>query len=171
MTETRTLPTVTTNAPAADSPIGILFDIAREIGADGEEEQRVNAQMAAVDHVWRVYPDTIAKAVDEDKWSGQVALTGAGLEPCAVAYLDEGLWLHHSSSGEQESHVLTLIAPCTCGAGYIDTVLDSETDLLEILTDLRATNGQFPHTVHPHDAHPDCDSQPRLRPWHEARSR
>ncbi|MGW1364550.1 hypothetical protein ACWCQP_44995 [Streptomyces chartreusis] len=162
MTETLTPPTV---AAGADSPLALLFDIALEIGTQGEDEQRDDAQTAALDHVWTAYPDTLGKALDTDDWSGQPALDGAGLEPSAVAYLDGGLWLHHSSDGDQERDVLTLIAPCTCGTGYIDTVLDGERDLLQVLTDLRATGGRFPHNSN----EPDCDSQQRLRAWGHTR--
>ncbi|MFK0112524.1 hypothetical protein [Streptomyces sp. NPDC091217] len=162
MTETLTPPTV---AAGADSPLALLFDIAREIGVQGEDEQCDDAETAALDHVWNVYPDTLGKALDEDDWKGQPALSGAGLEPSAVAYLDGGLWLHHSSDGDKERDVLTLIAPCTCGTGYVDTALDGESDLLQVLNDLRATAGRFPH----HNDRPDCDSQHRLRAWGDSR--
>ncbi|MGY1503641.1 hypothetical protein ACW4TU_44995 (plasmid) [Streptomyces sp. QTS52] len=142
MTETLTPPTI---AAGADSPLALLFDIALQIGVQGEDEQRDDAETAALDHVWNAYPDTLGKALDDDGWSGHPAHEGAGLEPSAVAYLDGGLWLHHSSDGDQERDVLTLIAPCTCGNGYIDTVLDGEFDLLQVLNDLRATGGRFPH--------------------------
>jgi len=162
MTETLTPPTVTAGA---DSPLALLFDIAREIGVQGEDEQRDNAETAALDHIWNAYPDTLGKVLDDDSWSGRPALAGAGLEPSAVAYLDGGLWLHHSSDGDRERNVLTLIAPCTCGNGYIDTVLDGESDLLQVLTELRATGGRFPH----HGEDLDCDSQRRLRDWSDVR--
>ncbi|WP_406183012.1 hypothetical protein [Streptomyces canus] len=160
MTETLTAPTA-----AADSPLALLFDIALEIGVEGEDEQRDNAETAALDHVWNAYPDTLGRALDDDDWSGRPAVSGAGLEPCAVAYLDGGLWLHHAVDGDQEQDVLTLIAPCTCRNGYIDTVLDGERDLLQVLTELRATGGRFPHN----DDGPDCDSQRRLRAWGDTR--
>lgn len=160
MTETLTPPTA-----AADSPLALLFDIAREIGTVGEDEQRDNAETAALDHIWNAYPDTLGRALHAEDWSGQPALADAGLEPSAVAYLDGGLWLHHSSDGDREQNVLTLIAPCTCGRGYIDTVLDGESDLLQVLTELRATGGRFPH----HSDDSDCDSQHRLRDWSDPR--
>ncbi|WP_405675461.1 hypothetical protein OG848_47550 (plasmid) [Streptomyces canus] len=160
MTETRTLTTVPAVAPDADSPIAQLFDIAREAVTEREEEQREDARLAAVDHLWRSYPDTLAKVVEEDMWNSQSALPGAGLEACAVAYLGGCLWLHHTRRNDQEHHVLTLIAPCTCGSGYVDTALDGEPDLMQLLTELRATSGRFPHT---NDG--DCDSQQRLRDW------
>jgi len=162
MTETLTPPTV---AVGADSPLARLFDIALEIGVQGEDEQRDNAETAALDHVWSHYPDTLGRALDDDAWSGRPAHAGAGLEPSAVAYLDGGLWLHHSSDGDQERDVLTLLAPCTCGRGYVDRVLDGEWDLLQILTDLRATGGRFPHD----NDRPDCDSQRRLCAGGDAR--
>lgn len=162
MTDTLTPPTA---VAGADSPLALLFDIALEIGMQGEDEQRDDAETAALDHVWSAYPDTLGKALGEDDWSGRPALAGAGLEPCAVAYLDGGLWLHHSSDGDQAQDVLTLIAPCTCGNGYVDTALDGEWDLLQVLNDLRATGGRFPHNSH----RPDCHSQRRLRPWGDAR--
>ncbi|MFC4506138.1 MULTISPECIES: hypothetical protein [Streptomyces] len=162
MTETLTPPTTTVGAA---SPLALLFDIAREIGVQGEDEQRDNAETAALDHIWNAYPDTLGKVLDDVDWSGRPALAGAGLEPSAVAYLDGGLWLHHSSDGDQDRDVLTLIAPCTCGNGYIDTVLDGESDLLQVLTDLRATGGRFPHN----SDDLDCDSQRRLREWSDTR--
>ncbi|WP_460074074.1 hypothetical protein [Streptomyces sp. YKOK-I1] len=162
MTETLTPPTTTVGA---DSPLALLFDIAREIGTVGEDEQRDDAETAALDHIWNAYPDTLGKVLHAEDWSGRPALAGAGLQPCAVAYLDGGLWLHHSSDGDREHGVLTLIAPCTCGNGYIDTVLDGESDLLQVLTELRATEGRFPH----HGDDLDCDSQHRLRAWSDVR--
>ncbi|UXX98056.1 hypothetical protein N7U49_48045 (plasmid) [Streptomyces sp. AD2-2] len=38
---------------------------------------------------------------------------------------------HHTADGGQEHDVLTLIVPCTCGNGYITTVLDGEQDLVD----------------------------------------
>ena len=162
MTETLTPPTAVVGA---DSPLALLFDIALEIGVQSEDEQCEDAKTAALHHVWSHYPATLGKAVDEDDWSGRPALPEAGLEPCAVAYLDGGLWLHHTSDGDQERDVLTLIAPCTCGRGYVATVLDGEFDLLQVLNELHATHGRFPH----HNDRPDCNSQDRMRPWGEAR--
>ena len=162
MTETLSSPTV---AFGADSPLAVLLDIAREIDTAGEDEQRDAAETAALDHIWKVYPDTLARVLHAEDWSGQPALPGAGLEPCAIAYLDGGLWLHHTSDDDREHGVLTLIAPCTCGRGYIDTALDGESDLLQVLTDLRSAGGRFPH----HSDDPDCDSQHRLRDWSDTR--
>lgn len=68
MTETLTPPTV---AAGADSPLALLFDIALEIGVQGEDEQREDAKTAALDHIWSHYPDTLGKAVDDDDWTGR----------------------------------------------------------------------------------------------------
>jgi hypothetical protein len=162
VTETLTPPAV---VGGADSPLALLFDIALEIGVQGEDEQRDDAKTAALDHVWSHYPDTLGKAVDEDDWTGRPALPEAGLESCAVAYLDGGWWLHHTTDGDQERDVLTLIAPCTCTNGYVDTALGGEWDLLEVLNDLRVTGGRFPHN----SDRPDCHSQHRLRAWGDTR--
>src|SRR3954468_11181275 len=163
MTETLPPPAV---VAGADSPLALLFDIALEIGTPGEDEQREDAVTAALDHVWRHYPDTLGKAVEDDDWSGLPARAEVGLEPCAVAYLDGGWWLHHTVDGDQERDVLTLIAPCTCTSGYVDTALDGERDLLQVLTELRATGGRFPH----HSERPDCHSQHRLRAGGDTRT-
>ncbi|MEU1536006.1 hypothetical protein [Streptomyces fagopyri] len=69
-------------------------------------------------------------------------------EASAVARLDGGLWLHHTlriTGRDGAQDVLTLVVPCTCGRGYIDMVLDSEGDLMEILAELRPTHGLSPH--------------------------
>lgn len=152
MTETLTPPVAT------DSPLAILFGIAESTGAPTEDEQREDAETAALHHVSSAYPDTLSKALDDD-WSGWPALAESGLEPSAVASLDGGLWLHHTTDLNQERDVLTLLAPCTCANGYVDRVLDGEWDLLQILTDLRATGGLFPHD----NDLPNCHSIRRLR--------
>ncbi|MFJ3673706.1 hypothetical protein ACIPSE_45415 [Streptomyces sp. NPDC090106] len=154
--------TVIPPAVGADSPLAHLFDMVREMSVQGEEEQREDAETAALDHIWCVYPDTLGRFVHEEDWTGKATVAGAGLEPCAVAYLDGGLWLHHCGSGGHEYRVLTLIAPCTCGNGYIDTVVGGETDLLQLLAELQPTGGRFPHSDRA-----DCGSQKRLRAWHE----
>ncbi|MFE2716571.1 hypothetical protein ACFXKI_32575 [Streptomyces mirabilis] len=75
------------------------------------------------------------------------------------------MWLHHTDDGDQEREGHTLIAACTCGNGYVDTVLEGERYLLQILTELRATSGRFLHN----SGWPDCDSQRRLRAWGDTR--
>ncbi|MEV7076643.1 hypothetical protein [Streptomyces sp. NPDC093990] len=162
MTETRIS---STGDITTDSPIALLFDIVRETTTESEDEQRENALLAAVNHAWHAYSDTLAQVLPEEAWTGQARLAGAGLNPCAVAYLGDGLWLHHSSPDDREEHTLTLIAPCTCGHGYVDALLSGESDLLELLAELRATQGRFPHN----DKRPDCASQNRVRDWDDVR--
>ncbi|MFD5574856.1 hypothetical protein [Streptomyces cadmiisoli] len=64
-----------------------------------------------------------------------------------MGWLDGGLWLHHtvhvSEDGARDA--LTLIAPCDCGTGCVYVLIDTETDPLAILADLRTTSGRVPH--------------------------
>ncbi|MFJ4007734.1 hypothetical protein ACIPWL_30380 [Streptomyces sp. NPDC090023] len=152
------------------SPLAILFDAADDLGHVGEDEQREAAQTAALDHIWSHYPDTLGKALDDEDWQGLPAVPDAGLEMSAVACLDGGgWWLHHSTGLDDgtgdRGPLLTLIGPCTCGGGYVDTVLDGEDDLLVLLTELRAAGG-FRHR--PEEA--DCTSIRRVRAWGAPRS-
>lgn len=48
---------------------------------------------------------------------------------------------------------MTLIVPCTCARGYVDILLDTEDDLIELLSELRPTHGRSPHTDTPVDCH------------------
>ncbi|MFC8201710.1 hypothetical protein ACFUTV_40975 [Streptomyces sp. NPDC057298] len=145
---------------AADSPLAHLLDMAQALGAPDADEQREDAVTTAAHHVYTAYPDTLAAVVDALDWQGHPALrdTSAGsFEPSAVAWLDGGLWLHHTlrtTEADGASDVLTLIVPCTCGHGYTDIVLDTEDVLLELLAELRPTHGQSPHD----DGAPDCHS-------------
>ncbi|MGP3777078.1 hypothetical protein ACTWJ8_40220 (plasmid) [Streptomyces sp. SDT5-1] len=158
MTETLIPPT----AKSADdtSPLARLFTIAFETDQQDADEQSEDAKTAALDHAWSFYPDTLGKVLDEDDWTGKPAVLGAGLPPSAVSHLDGGLWLHHCTDGD-EGLAFTLIAPCTCGHGYVDTALNCEEDLLQLLKELHGTGGRFPHR----DASPDCGSQRRITPW------
>jgi hypothetical protein len=151
MTET------TTRLAATDSPLAFLLDIARQLDTISADDEREDAKTAALDHAWGHYPDTLGKALDEDDWTGYPALTGASLEPSAVAFLDGGLWLHF----DRDTQLLTLIVPCTCGRGYVDTVLENEADLLELLKLLAPAGGRFQHDT----AKPDCTSARRQQAW------
>ncbi|WP_432190463.1 hypothetical protein [Streptomyces sp. Tue6028] len=103
-------------------------------------------------------------------WQGYPALREPGgrqWEASAVAWLDGGLWLHHSlciTEREGTVDVLTLIAPCTCGRGYVDITLDSEHILMDILGDLRPTHGRFPHCEEPLDCG-SVHAAPRPTGW------
>jgi hypothetical protein len=161
VTDTLNPPTTT----AGDSPLATLLNIANDLGTPSEDEQREDATTAALDHTWNAYPTTLGQALGEQDWNGQPAVPGAGLDPSAVAYLGDGLWLHHHNNLDRGHAVLTLIAPCSCGNGYLDYVLDGEDDLLQILINLRATGGRFPHS----STRPGCASIRRLSPWSHSR--
>lgn len=129
-----------------DSPLASLFDIAAATTRISQEEDRDGAEAAAADHVYRAYADTLDRVLEHDAWTGYPALRDTAFEPSAVAYLDGGLWLHHTITHDADYHgVLTLIVPCACGRGYVDSQLEDENDLLEILEELRGTGGRSTH--------------------------
>ncbi|MET7855573.1 hypothetical protein ABZT48_47440 [Streptomyces avermitilis] len=71
----------------------------------------------------------------------------AGRHPDVPREPHGGLWLHHTlriTETDGASDVLTLIVPCTCGRGYVDITLDTEDVLMEVLAELRPTNGRSP---------------------------
>ncbi|MFE1056992.1 hypothetical protein [Streptomyces rochei] len=156
MTEILALPT---RPYAADSPLAYLLDMAADAAGPTEDEQRDDAETTAAHHVYTAYPHSLAHVIDAMDWRGYPALRDGihDLEPSAVAWLDGGLWLHHTlhiSEVGGARDVLTLIVPCTCGHGYVDIPLDTEDVLLEILAELRPTQGRSVHT----DAPLDCRS-------------
>jgi hypothetical protein len=145
------------HAPApsysADSPLAYLLELADQAGgAPTEEEQRDDAETAAAHHVYNAYGYSLAQILDAMSWQGYPAVHESGRqrwEASAVAWLDGGLWLHHTlhiTEADGASDVLTLIVPCTCNRGYVDILLDSEDDLMEFLGELRPTHGRSPHT-------------------------
>ncbi|WP_432158822.1 hypothetical protein [Streptomyces sp. bgisy153] len=139
-----------------DSPLARLFAMIDDEYT--EDEQRDDAEIAAAHHVYNAYGATIGQALDGENWDGKIALRDNRLEASAVAWLEGGLWLHHTlaiSEADGARDVLTLIAPCACGRGYVDFQMDGEEDLLQILTDLRRTGGRV---AHQHDE--DCASVP-----------
>ncbi|MER7577472.1 hypothetical protein [Streptomyces sp. NPDC126514] len=148
MPDTLTLPS---RPFAADSPLAHLLDMAQAFGAPTADEEREDAVTAAAHYVYTAYPATLGAVLEALDWHGYPALRadGAGsYEPSAVAWLDGGLWLHHTlrlSERDGATDILTLVAPCTCGRGYTDIVLDGEEMLLEILSELRSTHGRSVH--------------------------
>ncbi|MFE9313427.1 hypothetical protein ACIQCF_39385 [Streptomyces sp. NPDC088353] len=115
------------------------------------DEQRDEAETAAAHHIYEQYTDTLARVIEACDWSGYPALRPEdfrSFEPSAVAWLDGGLWLHHTLhiSEDGARNVLPLIAPCTCARGYVDFLIENETNLLAILADLRPTDGLTPHS-------------------------
>ncbi|WP_329295536.1 hypothetical protein [Streptomyces sp. NBC_01455] len=146
---------------SADSPIAYLLDLAEQAAGPTDREQRDDAETAAAHHTYTAYGSTLGQAVDAEAWQGYPAVYDNGArrwEASAVAWLDGGLWLHHTlriSEHDGATDVLTLVVPCTCGRGYIDMVIDAEGDLMEILSELRPTAGLSPHN----ERHPsDCRS-------------
>ncbi|WP_331724020.1 hypothetical protein [Streptomyces sp. NBC_00005] len=153
---------------AADSPIAYLLDLAADVDEPSEDEQRDDAQTTAAHHIYRAYLNSISHVLEVTDWQGYPAWEGVGgrrFEPSAVAWLDGGLWLHHTlhiSEADGARDVLTLIVPCTCTRGYVDILLDTEDDLIEILAELRPTHGRSPHSVTPVDCH-SVQTVPPLR--------
>lgn len=130
----------------ADSPLAVLFDIVATTARISEDEECDGAEIAAADHVYRAYADTLGRVLEHDAWTGYPALRDNAFEPGAVAYLGGGLWLHHTITNGADYHdVLTLIVPCPCGRGYVDPQLEDENDLLEVLEELRGTGGRSAH--------------------------
>lgn len=94
-------------------------------------------------------PETVGRALEHDAWTGYPALRNEAIAPSAVAYLDGGLWLHHTITHDADYRdVLTLIVPCTCGRGYAALQLENESDLLEVLDELRTTAGRSTRRGH-----------------------
>ncbi|RZB13267.1 hypothetical protein StrepF001_45110 [Streptomyces sp. F001] len=145
-----------TSALDDDSPLARLFAMVDDEYT--EDEQRDDAQIAAAHHAYTVYGATIGQVLEDMDWAGQIAVKDNRLEASAVAWLEGGLWLHHTrniSEADGARDVLMLIVPCACGRGYVDFQLEGEEDLLQILTDLRRTGGR---AAHQHDE--DCASVP-----------
>lgn len=132
--------------PATHSPLVFLFDIVATTARLNREEECDGAETAAADHVYGAYLDTFGRALECDVWSGYPALRDNAFEASAVAYLDGGLWLHHTITHDADYRdVLTLIVPCTCERGYTTTQLEDESDLLEVLDELRTAGGRSEH--------------------------
>ncbi|WP_327170173.1 hypothetical protein OG471_00920 [Streptomyces sp. NBC_01336] len=132
--------------PATHSPLAFLFDIVATTARLNREEECDGAETAAADHVYSAFPDTVGRALEHDAWTGYPALRDEAIAPSAVAYLDGGLWLHHTITHDADYRdVLTLIVPCTCGRGYAALQLEDESDLLEVLDELRTAAGRSAH--------------------------
>lgn len=138
------------------SPLAHLFDWVVGVEAGNEAETRRDAEGAASDHVHSWYSETLEIFLDADNWSGRCAVDDSG-EPSAVIWLDGGVWLHHTRHGSDDVRdVLTLIAPCACGRGYVPYELRDEGDLIDVLGDLRRAGGRVPHDPDGYD----CASVP-----------
>lgn len=109
------------------------------------------------------FPGTLSPAIAPLEWIGYARIPERVLEACAVAYLgsDDGVrgwWLHYTRRvvgyGEDGDvhHVVTLIAPCTCGT-YITAEISDEHALVLMLDEIRTKPG----------APVDCDYRLRIR--------
>lgn len=142
---------------APDSPLAYLLDLAAQTSGPDEDEQRADAETTAAHHLYQAYPQSLAQVLETMDWEGYPSWQGASgrrFEPSAVAWLDGGLWLHHTlriTEADGASDVLTLIVPCTCGHGYVDITLDTEDVLMEVLAELQPTHGRSPHIDCPLD--------------------
>ncbi|MER5200493.1 hypothetical protein ACWD3J_44230 [Streptomyces sp. NPDC002755] len=156
------MPDTTGRPYAPGSPLAFLLEIAADTCGPDENEQREDAETAAAHHTYAAYPQTLAQAVEAADWHGAAATDSGGrrVEPSAVAWLDGGLWLHHTlriTEHEGAHDVLTLVVPCTCGR-YTGITLDSEETLLELLAELAPTHGRSVHD----DTAADCHSIPAI---------
>ncbi|MFE7934323.1 hypothetical protein ACFU6S_37540 [Streptomyces sp. NPDC057456] len=157
-------PTTATRPYAPGSPLAFLLEVAADACGPDESEQREDAETAAAHHTHAAYPQTLAQAVEAADWHGAAATDSGGrhFEPSAVAWLDGGLWLHHTlriTEHDGAADVLTLVVPCTCGR-YTDVTLDGEEMLLELLAELAPTYGRSVHD----DRAGDCRSVPAVPP-------
>lgn len=135
-------------AAADGSPLARLFAIVSEFETAGATESREAAALAAGHHLYTQYGATLDLVLDQEAWSGRAAVKKPRLESSADAWLEGGLWLHHTrrtSDTDGDGDVLTLIVPCDCGTGYVDYELDGEDDLIGLLTGLRRTGGHVTH--------------------------
>ncbi|OIJ95429.1 hypothetical protein [Streptomyces colonosanans] len=138
------------------------FDLSQRDQERGEE-----AAFQAVLHADAVltgsFPDTLDTVVQAMSWTGHPPVPGAQLMASAVTYLgsadgQRGWWLHYTrreegfGEGGDLVHVLTLIAPCSCGT-YINVELADEDHLIVLLDELDTEPG----------APVDCDYQLRIR--------
>ncbi|WP_331740111.1 hypothetical protein OG613_45385 (plasmid) [Streptomyces sp. NBC_00015] len=142
---------------APESPLALLLRTAADVNGPSAIEQREDAETAAAYHAWAAYPRTIAQAVEPADWQGLSATDHGGryFKPSAVAWLDGGLWLHHTlriTEHGAAADVLTLILPCSCGR-YTDITVDSEGRLLELLAELTAAGGRSVHDETRGDCH------------------
>ncbi|MEV5598902.1 hypothetical protein [Streptomyces sp. NPDC052496] len=127
----------------------------RVAGADLVSRQRERGEAAAFQAVLAAeaamigsFPDTLGAAVPPMSWTGYPPVDDAAHAACAVTPLgsadgDHSWWLHatqrHDQLGEAQ-HVLTLIAPCTCGT-YLHVEIPDEDALIMMLDELDTAPG------------------------------
>src|SRR4051794_32954054 len=85
--------------------------------AERAKAERRDAVEAARAHIRRCFSTTLARVLAEDAWIGYPAVEGeywGVLRPCAVAWLGDGAWLHHTTVFGSRHDALTLWRPCGC---------------------------------------------------------
>ncbi|WP_445520947.1 hypothetical protein [Streptomyces sp. NEAU-174] len=138
------------------------FDLAQRERERGEEAA-FQAVLTANAVLTGSFPDTLDTVVQSMSWTGHPPSPDMRLMASAVTYLgsadgQRGWWLHYTrreeSMGEDGdlAHILTLIAPCSCGT-YLTVELADEDHLIVLLDEL--------HT--PPGAPVDCDYRLRIR--------
>lgn len=128
-----------------------------------EEEAAFQAVLNADAVLTGAFPDTLDTVVQAMSWTGNQPVPDRQLMASAVTYLgsadaQRGWWLHYTRRedgvGEDSDlvHVLTLIAPCSCGT-YLNVELVDEDHLIVLLDELDTPPG----------TPVDCDYQLRIR--------
>lgn len=168
MTVLHLTPATRNAAPTGDepTPIAVLTRHVKNMDlSERARERDAELAMAAVlsaDSVLRTsFPDTLNTVIHSMEWTGNAPLPDNQLMASAVTYLGSpdtrrGWWLHYTRrendvDGELD-HVLTLIAPCSCGE-YVDQELADEDTLIAMLAELDTEPG----------AAIDCDYVLRIR--------
>ncbi|MFI9772151.1 hypothetical protein ACIHJG_35605 [Streptomyces sp. NPDC052415] len=138
------------------------FDLSQREQQRGEEAA-FQAVLNADAVITGTFPDTLDTVVQATSWTGHPPVPHVQLMASAVTYLGsaDGLrswWLYYTrreeGAGEDGDlvHVLTLIAPCSCGT-YLSVDLADEDHLIVLLDELDTVPG----------APIDCDYRLRIR--------
>ncbi|MGP3978949.1 hypothetical protein ACTWQF_34040 [Streptomyces sp. 8N114] len=126
------------------------FDLSQRERERGEEAA-FQAVLTAQAVLTGTFPDTLDPVVQATSWAGYPPVAERQLMASAVTYLgsadgQRGWWLHYTQreegSGEDGdlAHVLTLIAPCSCGT-YLHAELVDEDHLVVLLHELDTPPG------------------------------
>ncbi|MGR3939551.1 hypothetical protein [Streptomyces sp. BRA346] len=154
----------------ATDPQPIVALHQRAQSADLAQRERERGEEAAFQTVLTAtavlngaFPDTLDAVVPAMSWTGYPPVPDRQLMASAVTYLgsadgQRGWWLHYTRREEgfgedgDLAHVLTLIAPCSCGT-YLTVQLTDEDHLILLLSELATPPG----------APADCDYRLRIR--------
>lgn len=138
------------------------FDLSQR-ERERDEEHAFHAVLHADAVLTGAFPDTLDTVVQAMSWTGNPPVPDRQLMASAVTYLgsadgQRGWWLHYTRREEgvgedgDLAHVLTLIAPCSCGT-YLAVELADEDHLIVLLDELDTAPG----------APVDCDYRLRIR--------